>query len=393
MRIALISTMIPTSTNIGGPSALPYQLIKYRPSYISIELYSFNENNIPKEKILEISKDLGCKIYLIKYSTRYKILNQKGIRNIINKLYILPIKSLQTTTKNLYTQLDKFDYIWIYPHILYNLSIHINKRIIITGPDSAALHYYRALNDRYVHDNNLTKVYNRVYKKYLKLEQKWGGVSNALIHFVGKSDQIFYSINSGKNSFYLPHPYNNIPSFIPQENKNYEKISIIISGAFNIYTYTDTQEIIKCLCESSELNRYFKFTFLGKNWEENIESLVNKGYETKYIKWVDDYYLELQKHDIQLFPISVGTGTKGKVLDALCTKILCIGSEYAFENINIDNGKTGFKYTSPYEVIEILNLIKCNPRIIKVIGENGFSMVQKEHSPHNIAKLFFSKFK
>lgn len=392
MKIALISTITPTSTNIGGPSALPYQLIKYRPSHINIELYSFNENKISQEKISEISNELECNIHLIKYSRKYRIFQQKGIRTIINRFYSLPIKSLQMSNNILYTQLKQFDYIWIYPHILYNLSLPINKKMIITGPDSAALHYYRALRDQYIRDNNLTKIYNRAYKKFLALEHKWGVKANTTLHFVGELDQKFYSTNLGKNSFYLPHPYNNIPSPSQRKIRNNDKLSIIITGEFNIYTYTDTLEIIKCLCKTSELNKYFRFTFLGKNWEKNVENLIKSGYETQQIKWVEDYYKELQNHDIQLFPISVGTGTKGKVLDALCTKILCIGSLYAFENINIENGKTGFKYKSPNEIINILYLIKQNPTIIKSIGENGFSLVQEYHSPKEISKIFFSKF-
>lgn len=392
MKIALISTITPTSTNVGGPSALPYQLIKYRPSYINIELYSFNENKISQEKISKISNELRCNIHLIQYSKKFTLIQQKVIRNIINRFYFLPIKSLQTSSNILYTQLEKFDYIWIYPHILYHLSLPINKKIIITGPDSAALHYYRALKDQYVYDNNLTKIYKRVYKKFLALEHEWGKKANTTLHFVGESDQNFYSTNFGKNSFYLPHPYNNIPSFSQKRIKKDNKLSIIITGEFNIYTYTDTLEIIKCLCKFSELNKYFKFTFLGKHWENNVENLIKSGYEAQQIRWVEDYYKELQNHDIQLFPISVGTGTKGKVLDALCTKILCIGSLYAFENINIENGKTGFKYESPNEVINILYSIKHNPELINVIGENGFLLVQKEHSPQKISQIFFSKF-
>jgi hypothetical protein len=49
---------------------------------------------------------------------------------------------------------------------------------------------------------------------------------------------------------------------------------------------------------------------------KHVEKLENKGFEVSHITFAPDYIEEICKHDIQLTPISIGTGTKGKVLDA-----------------------------------------------------------------------------
>lgn len=82
------------------------------------------------------------------------------------------------------------------------------------------------------------------------------------------------------------------------------------------------------------------------------EKLVANGYEVECKSWVEVYAGEVIKHDIQLFPISVGSGTKGKVLDALSMGLLCIGSEIAMENIYVKHGHSCYLYHNVSDVVE-----------------------------------------
>ena len=56
-----------------------------------------------------------------------------------------------------------------------------------------------------------------------------------------------------------------------------------------------------------------------------------QGMKLYHIKFAPDYIEEICKHDIQVTPICIGTGTKGKVLDAIANGLLVIGSWYALE--------------------------------------------------------------
>ena len=85
-----------------------------------------------------------------------------------------------------------------------------------------------------------------------------------------------------------------------------------------------------------------------------LKDLRSSGYEVNHIKFAPNYIEEINKHDIQITPISIGTGTKGKVLDAVANGLLVIGSWYALENIAIENKISCLQYNNVDEIIPIL---------------------------------------
>jgi hypothetical protein len=109
---------------------------------------------------------------------------------------------------------------------------------------------------------------------------------------------------------------------------------------------TAFDEILPELCKHQELAAYYSITFLGKGWDFAVTQLRDVGYESQRLGFVDVYLDEIIKYDIQLTPISVGTGTKGKVLDALANGLMVIGTPYAMENIAVENHKSCIIYES-----------------------------------------------
>jgi hypothetical protein len=81
---------------------------------------------------------------------------------------------------------------------------------------------------------------------------------------------------------------------------------------------TAFDEILPELCKHQELAASYSITFLGKGWDFAVTQLRNVGYDSQRLGFVDVYLDEIIKYDIQLTPISVGTGTKGKVLGCAC---------------------------------------------------------------------------
>ena len=139
-----------------------------------------------------------------------------------------------------------------------------------------------------------------------------------------------------------------------------------------------------------------------------MATLRQAGYEVEHIKFAPDYIEEICKHDIQITPIAVGTGTKGKVLDALANGLLVIGTSYAMENIAVENGVSCIVYQKPEEVIKILmDIVKndnvnvndndnempsyenSNRRKYEEIAAEGQRQVLKHHDRGLIAKQLF----
>ena len=143
------------------------------------------------------------------------------------------------------------------------------------------------------------------------------------------------------------------------------------------------------IVHSSQLKKNYTITFLGKGWEKHVEDLRKAGFEVNHIKFAPDYIEEICKHDIQITPIAIGTGTKGKVLDALANGLLVIGTTYALENIAVKHGESCIEYHYPTEVIDILNDIPNNLYKYERMAEAGRQAVLKYHNRRKISSELF----
>ena len=140
------------------------------------------------------------------------------------------------------------------------------------------------------------------------------------------------------------------------------------------------------------LPKNYVFTFLGKGWEKHVETMRQAGYEVEHIKFAPDYIEEIVKHDIQITPIAIGTGTKGKVLDAVANGLLVIGTSYAMENIAVENGVSCVEYQEPQEVIGVLMDIPSNRDKYEQMAVKGRDAVLTIHGRETVSKRLFSMF-
>ena len=397
LRIAFISTMMPTPTNVGGPSSLPYQLLLYRPDGILIDIFTLNQNKVSADAVEGYAKDLNCKVKVIKTSLFYNICNTTGIRWLLYHFRKQSFRTLIKIPSSLVSHINRnYDYVWIYPHFLLGVGQQFCLPIVVTGPDSSALHYERCMHDVYTMKNIGIKALKKSLERELLLESGWASMHNCNLHLVGKEDYRYYlSWHPGGHAFYLRHPSNMPEGLNPKRyGKSEEKLSIIVTGKLNIYTHSDMDAILSLLCEkANDFVAKYRFTFVGNGWDEIVSTMATNGYEVIQKIWVEDYFEELKHHDLQLFPISVGTGTKGKVLDALSAGIVCVGSRYAFENIHLEHGVSAYRYENAYEVGNLLIQIDHERELLPKIARRGYEIVCNDHNPANISQEFFQHFK
>ena len=157
----------------------------------------------------------------------------------------------------------------------------------------------------------------------------------------------------------------------------------------------DVDELINCLCTTTsklELLKHYSITFLGRGWEEHVDRLVKAGYEVYHTTFAPNYIDEIIKYDIQLTPISIGTGTKGKVLDAIANGLLVIGSWYALENIAVEHNISCLQYNDVSDIIGMLKDIYTSSSHYEEIAENGRQTLLNLHNNFSIAKQLFSLF-
>lgn len=398
MRVIGISVMMPAAENIRGTSALPYHLLAGRDKSIEVILYSYNLNRLSKEQIDSVAKELNIKIcllpvpwwynFFLKFLSPFRIFLNYPIGNYIS----LSSSQLDTII------IDNPDAIWIYGEELSRVSHQLKDfRRVHTLPDCESLYYYRMLGKRFAIRNRIRFWRSAfMYPKYLNMEKQFDTSSNIHYHLVGKEDVNFLEeICPGIQAHFLRHPHYQVAKPAKVISFNSPKIKVLFAGQYNLYMQQDADMLIDCLIKSKDLSglkEHYVYTFLGKGWDNHVERLNNAGYETHHIKFAPDYIEEICKHDIQVTPICIGTGTKGKVLDAIANGLLVIGSWYALENIAVEHNISCLQYNDVSDIIGMLKDIYTSSSHYEEIAENGRQTLLNLHNNFSIAKQLFSLF-
>lgn len=401
MRIALISNMTPAAENVRGTSALPFHLLVHRPKDVEVDVYTFDYNQLPPEKIKESEDRLKVKINILPRPKKIDwILNHKV--GLLCRLFMsYPIHNYVTLSEKQVAGIKSkgYDGIWIYGEEMSRVSKQFSeyKRCHLL-PDCTSLFFYRMMSRRFVFKSLSYMIKNFIfYRKFLKMESEFDASMNIHYFFVGEADaESLKNINPGIHAHFLRHPHYDVSSDIDFDSDididSDRKIRLLVAGRNDYYMQQDAELAVGALCDNKELASDYSITFLGKGWKSHVDRLGSIGYDVHHITFAEDYIEEISKHDIQLTPISIGTGTKGKVLDALSNGLLVIGTWYAMENIAVRSGESCVIYDSTFELVDWLRRLATNRSLIPQIANKGKEAVLTEHGRAKVSEEFFKYF-
>ena len=394
MHITFITYVTPTPDNYRGASALSYHLCKYRPNDIDLEIYSFNANEVSQKKIEDIERKLRVRIHIV---AKNKYID------FLFKTHTIFLKNFLPYPFNYYNELSTDvvneiktknpDGIWVNGDFMLKVLNQFSSfKRVMTMPDCVCLYYERLLNDAWC-KQSLFKIFgNKIQQIKNKYLESHYPNKNVVYHLVGETDkQHLLKINNKLEAHFIHHPHYNYTDKKQIKFANH-KIKILIAGQYNLYMHSAFNEILPQLCDNEILAKDYSISFLGKGWDFAISKLKSVGYETQQIGFVDVYLDEIIKYDIQLTPISVGTGTKGKVLDALANGLLVIGTPYAMENIAVENNKSCVIYKDATQLISVLKEIPYERARYEAIAIKGRKCVLTEHNREKISKELFGLF-
>ena len=431
MKIILITFVTPASENIRGTSALPYHLIKGSLSLSlprrkgdldvngndnvdsshAIAVYSFNSNKLSDEKIQEVEKELGVTIKKIPLPKWYQWIFKLHLL-FLRIILKYPFANYIVLSKQYIQEIEAKnpDLIWVMGEELSRIVKQFPKyQRIQIGPDTESLYYYRLMGCRFVMKNALN--YWKcalMYRKYARMERAFCTDDSFTYYAVGEEDvRHLQQLNPKVKAKFLRHPHYEVSNLSPILSRregafHQPKIKLLIAGQYNHYMKQDGDLLIKSLTPAPSpkekgiedfLQKHYSFTFLGKGWEKHVVTLRSVGYEVEHIRFAPDYIEEICKHDIQITPISIGTGTKGKVLDALANGLLVIGTPYALENIAVKHGESCIEYRHPQEVIEVLKDIPNNIHKYEMMAAEGQRQVLAQHDRAFISSQLFNLIK
>ena len=235
-----------------------------------------------------------------------------------------------------------------------------------------------------------------MYPKYLNMEKEFDTSPNVHYHLVGEADVEFLKeIKPGIQAHFIRHPHYQVA--LPEKIISFSspKIKVLIAGQYDLYMQQDADEMITQLSKEnnvSALKEHYQFTFLGKGWEQHAITLRNVGYDVCHIKFAPNYIEEITKYDIQVTPICIGTGTKGKVLDAIANGLLVIGTPFALENIAVRNQESCVEYNNSKELIDALKNIPLNREFYENLVINGRNLVLTVHNRKVMARQLFNMY-
>ena len=394
MRICLITLSTPTYNNVRSASALPYHLIigAKEQGDIDFEVYSYNINAIDAVGIAETERALGVKIHLLQkpwWMIWMFRLHLGMLRVLLKYPYLSYLRVPGETIKKIKS--SNPDIIWIYGEEIAGIAKAFDgiKRIV-TMPDCESMFYYRMLRQRWA-TKHLSQIlrYAFAYWQYRSMERR-NCHANVIYHFVGEADaEFFKNINPSSKAIFLRHPlyaFNELKKIAFSE----PKIRLLFAGRYDFYCEHGSNELLDAMLgRKQDLIKKFEITFLGKGWEAWNERLKTAGFVSSHIKFAPDYIEELQKHDIQINAIDVGTGTKGKILDAISNGLLAFGTKYALENVAVRNGESCVQYSTVEEAMDRLMDICAHRNEYEQMAEDGRRLILQEHDRSKIANLLF----
>lgn len=393
MKIVLVTLITPYKENLRGTSALAYHLIKGRKNDLDVTIYSFNGNRLSDEQIKEVDKELNVKIIRVGLPRWYRWMIQS--RLLFLRIFLrYPFVNYITLPKQIVEEIKslKPDMIWVNNEEMSRIVKQFpDFRRVQLGPDVESLYYYRMMSRRFVMNSsfNYWKC-AMMYRKYARLERNFCNDDNFTYYAVGKADiEHLRQINPNVKSQFLCHPHYDVC------NKklayfHHPKIKLLIAGRNDLYMQQCADELIPIIENYAiKLKDFYEITFLGKGWENHVKSLLKAGYCVNHLTFAPNYIDEVCKHDIQLTPICIGTGTKGKVLDALANGLLVMGTSFALENIAVKHGESCIVWNNCKEVPDILLDIEINREKYEQIAVRGRDVVLFEHNPNRVSQVFF----
>lgn len=387
MKVLFVTGFTPAKENIRGVSAHPYFLLKFRPSDVEVLMITYNINQMSSDFIVQLQSELNLGIIVEKLPMKIKMLNNRFSRFLKGRSvydYILPSEKVKNIIKK-YSP----DVIWAYPNFFYKWAYILPRyKFVHSAPDSNVLSCARDCSDSIASRSLLRRITMEWWYQKSLVNDKLAGSENSIIHFVGMDDlRMYRRTTKTDNGFFLLHPHYLLKDKIIHFG---EKIKVLVAGHYDFYMKSGFDDILNVIKDNPyRLNRKLSITFLGKDWESVINQLREVGYDCNQIKWVDHYIDEVIKYDIQLTPITVGTGTKGKVLDAIGNGLLCIGTPYALENIAVRDKESCLCYKDAHEISAMLNSIYYHHEKYEQMAAKGRDQVRKYHDPSRISRRFF----
>lgn len=394
MKILFITNLIPYPLDNGG-KIKTYNILEILSEENEIDLFAFYENEKERESIDFLKRKFRNVVGVEKILTTKKNIFYMltiAIKSIFSKYPFVILKYIDKKMRNLleeYILDNNYDLIYI-DHlqlgVYYDVLKKTNKKIYLDEHNCE----YQILKRKFHDESSILKkiFFGLEYKKLKKFEET---IINKVDKVIVLSDEDKKLLMSNKNE----DKFINIPIPIKTNYKKIigskiqDEINLIFLGTLTWYPNAQGIEwfvdnVIPIL-ERNEIK--YKLHIVGK--DPSI-SLIEKCKEndnviiTGYVDSIDEY---IDKCDIMIVPIFIGSGMRVKILEGLGKRIPIISTSIGAEGIEIKNNKNILLANDENEFVEAIINLK-NKELYETLQINGYETFNNLYSIEAISKKY-----
>ena len=272
-------------------------------------------------------------------------------------------------------------------NLIYYRDLVVNTPCVFSINDAPSLTYHRRVN----YEPSLVKRLSfKILEQRLLTVERDKMSHFAAVHVVSQSEAAYLRHKAFLKNVSVIGVATN-PSYLDLPLKMPDGEAILFTaGSFNI------AYIRKPLIEF--INQYW--TRLRQHWGDlrwliigrGAGSLVKQGLVQQdgieLLDWADDYAALLQQADIGVFLDAGGTGIKNRVIQALAAAKPVVGTFYAFEGIDIQEGQQGFISDESQIVYENICSLLMSPDLRCRAGQSARELVKRQYTQEYTGQMW-----
>lgn len=398
MRILFITNLLPYPLDNGG-KIKSYNTLEMLSEGNRVDIFSFYEDDREKES-LEYMKSKFNEVNIVKKNlttkTNIKEMLWIAIKSLFNKL---PFVILKYKDKEMIQLLEnkikknKYDLVYI-DHL--QLGIYINILQKANCPIYLDQHNCESqILKRKVESNSSIfkkKFINIEYYKLKKFENK---IITNVDKIVVLSDEDKKTLINNieekidENKFIIiPIPINN--NYVKDIGLNKKEfVNLLFLGTLSWHPNLDgiSWFVENVIPELEKQHIKYKLYIVGKNPCQELINCCSKNDNIEITGYVDDINEYIEKSDIMIAPIFIGSGMRVKILEGLGKRIPIISTSIGAEGIAIEHNKDIYIANDTDEYIDgILKL--GQDKFYTKLQENGFNLFNQKYSLDAVIKKY-----
>ncbi|KMP32808.1 glycosyltransferase [Bacillus sp. GX] len=381
--VLFVTTLLPFPLDNGG-KIKTYNTIKALAKNYEVDLISYVNIEEDKKHLSSLEKITTSSQVIQKNlirSTSFKYFLKDYIKSLftaypysINKFYSKELEEI------IIEKLEKRQYEYIYidhlPMMVYS-GIFKQKNVILDQHNVENVIFKRFIETE---KNPIKKILGFIeYKKLKNFEMKAMEKVNQIICLSNEDKISFEKLGISPNSLNVLPIHMDITKNYQCKLKKDSKVRLLFLGSMSWYP---NQNGIQWFMEEvwNKLNKdYYELYIVGSNPSEDIKRYNNDDnvFVTGYVDDVDEY---IEKCDVSIVPLFVGSGQRVKIIESFAKKIPVLSTSIGAEGLIYKNKKDIILADNAMEFIDSLEELRNQPEKLLRISESANMNFQQNYS-------------